>query len=219
MTGIFKHITKSWPEIGTDEIRKRSRIVVIDDAEFGYLPLFQKDGYTIEKWNDVDDLNKLESGYYDIIMLDIQGVGRDQTKEQGFGILKHLREVSPAQIIIAYSNAKYSLHSKYQDFFRMADATLAKSDNYVDFKLKVDDLLRDRFSLSFYLDRIENIASAHAINTGKTRKIAEKAILTKSHGRLEDYLSKESVDAETINLIVKVAKAAILIHKVAESIQ
>lgn len=218
MFGIFKSKEKLWSQLGMDEIRKRARILVIDDSDFGYLPLFEKEGYTIEKWNDVDDLNKLESGYYDILLLDIQGVGREQSKEQGFGILKHLRGTSPAQIIITYSNAKYSMDTKYQEFFQMADATLAKSEDYVNFKSTVDDLLRDRFTLNFYLGRITTLAEPQIADNGKTRKVAEKAILSKSETTLKEYLEKNFVDAETINLIMKVTQAAILIGKVVESV-
>ena len=59
---------KQWPKLELDEIRKRARILVIDDNEFAYQPLFENDGYTIEKWDDLDDLPKLEKGYFDIIL-------------------------------------------------------------------------------------------------------------------------------------------------------
>lgn len=106
---------RRWPEIPFEDIKKRARIVVIDDSEFIYLPLFKKDGYNIEKWSDIIDLPKLEIGYFDIILLDILGVGKEQSADQGLGILRHLRQVSPAQIIIAYSSSDWSL--KYQAFF------------------------------------------------------------------------------------------------------
>ncbi len=32
---------------------KRARLLVIDDADFPYLSLFERDGYTMEKWADV----------------------------------------------------------------------------------------------------------------------------------------------------------------------
>ncbi|MFZ2492174.1 MAG: hypothetical protein WA208_11865 [Thermoanaerobaculia bacterium] len=180
---------------------------MIDDGDFYYLPLFQRDGYTIEKWNDVDDLPKLESGYYDLILLDIQGVGSAQTQEQGLGILRHLRQTSPAQILVAYSNADWSL--KYQPFFDLADAVLAKGTDYVDFKRTVDDLLRKKFSLGFYLDRIVNIAEAHVADTARMRTTAEKAILQRHASGLEAFLSANHVDPEVASTILQVAQVAI----------
>jgi CheY-like chemotaxis protein len=173
MLSYFKK--KKWPKLELDEIRKRSRILVIDDNEFIYQNLFKNDGYTIEKWNDVDDLPKLEKGYFDIVLLDIQGVGKDYSREQGLGILKHLHEVCPSQIVIAYSNADFSL--KYQDFFKMADAVLAKSDDYVQFKRTVDRLLGERFTLGFYVNRIEKLVNPYTNDAEKIRALSKKAIL------------------------------------------
>ena len=57
-----------WPNLPWDEIKKRSKILVIDDNEFYYKQLFTKDGYTIEQWHDVEDLSKLEYGHFDLIL-------------------------------------------------------------------------------------------------------------------------------------------------------
>ena len=83
MWSLFKKPT--WPEISLDEIKKRARLLVVDDSDFPYQSLFGRDGYTLEKWPDITDLPKLESGYFDIVLLDLQGVGREQSKEQGLG--------------------------------------------------------------------------------------------------------------------------------------
>lgn len=202
---ILNIFQKKWPEISIDEIRKRSRILVIDDSEFPYLPLFKKDEYQIEKWDDIEDLTKLEDGYYDLILLDIQGVGKDRSSEQGLGILKHIHTINPAQIIIAFSSADYSL--KYHEFFQMADVALPKSTDYYSFKRTVDKLLCDRFSLGFYVDRICRIAGDKFQNDQALKKLAQEAILTSSTKKLEEYLKKIIDHAEIIVLAIKVAKA------------
>lgn len=204
---LFKKET--WPELPLDEIRKRARLLVIDDQDFYYLPLFQKDGYSIEKWDDVKDLTKLEIGFYDIILLDIQGVGKELSQDQGFGILKYLRKSSPAQIIVAYSNADWSV--KYQEFFEMADAVLYKQKDYVDFKRTVDNLLRDRFSLGFYVNRIDKLVAPYITEPEKVRQITQKAILTKSPDRLKQYLDKIIDNKETFNTVLQIVATAIQI--------
>ncbi len=198
-----------WPEVSIDEIRKRARIVVIDDAEFYYLTLFQKDGYIIEKWDDVTDLQKLEAGFYDIILLDIQGVGKSQSTDQGLGIIKHLKRVRPSQIIVAYSNADWPL--KYKEFFDLADATLDKRGDYVDFKRKVDDLLSARFSLGFYVDRITGLVGPGIADVEKLRATIEKAVLHRDPKILQRLLSDSKVDWETIKAALEVAQTAIAI--------
>src|SRR5271154_4025408 len=99
-----------------EEIKKRARLLVIDDSDFPYAELFKRDGYAIEQWRDVEDLSKLENGTFDLIMLDVQGVGKEiSPSEQGLGVLHHIREVAATQVVIAFSSADFSL--KYQEFF------------------------------------------------------------------------------------------------------
>ncbi len=207
MFGFFKR--KKWPKLSLEDIKKRSRIVVIDDDAFTYKALFKRDGYTIDKWNDVTDLTKLENGYYDIILLDIQGVGRDHSKEQGLGILKHLRKVAPTQIIIAYSNADFNL--QYHEFFKLADAALAKSADYVDFKRSVDDLLQKRFTIGFYLDKIVGLVKDDVADTQRIREMSEDAILSRSTDKLEKYLRTNIDKAEAIAAIISIIKSVMTI--------
>jgi len=203
----FRRRSKAWPSLPAEEIKKRSRILVIDDAEFFYLDLFLRDGYTVERWPDVTDLPKLEQNYFDIILLDIVGVGRDKTKDQGLGILRHLKRVTPAQIVVAYSRADFSL--KVKEFFDLADATLDKRADYVDFKRVIDQLLVSRFSLGFYLGRITGLVQSPTVDSAKLRAAAERAILTRDISRLRRLLSESGEEKETTGLILQVAQTAI----------
>lgn len=191
-----------------DEIKKRAKILVIDDNEFAYAPLFSRDGYTIEKWDDVENLERLENNYYDLVLLDIQGVGRNESEEEGFGILKHIRAKSPAQIVIAFSNADWSL--KYQDFFDLADRKLAKSQDYVEFKRTVDDLLTQRFNTSFYINKIQNMKTLSVAEKSRITQAARASLLS---GNIEDTstavrgLTKE--DAQLVMTIIQTAVAVL----------
>src|SRR4051794_8873496 len=90
---------RQWPNVSHDEIVRRARILVIDDGPFPYMALFERDGYTIQQWPDVSDLHALETGEFDLILLDLLGVGSAESSDEGFGLLKHIRQVSPAQIV------------------------------------------------------------------------------------------------------------------------
>jgi len=206
MFSLFKK-AKTWPETPFEEIKKRARLLVIDDDIFPYGELFKRDGYAIEQWRDVDDLNKLETGAFDLILLDVQGVGKAiSASEQGLGVLHHIRKVAPAQVVIAFSSADFSL--KYQDFFRLADATLSKSADYVDFKRKVDELLRERFSLGFYVNRIIQAADAPPADRAKLEKEAQEAIMTNKHASLKTYLWDKVTNKDNIEVVIKIAKIA-----------
>lgn len=195
-----------WPKISHAEILKRSRILVIDDGDFPYLKLFQKDGYTIEQWKDVADISALENGYFDVILLDLRGVGRDYSADEGLGILKHIRKTAPAQIVVAYSSADLSL--QYQPFFRDADATLHKTKNdYVEYKRTVDTLLDRKFSLGFYLDRIGNELGENSPQAPKAREKARTAILKNDSGSLKKYLAKRLDDQVTVDRVIALVSA------------
>lgn len=198
-----------WPKLTIDDMRKRARILIIDDNEFYYVELFKKDEYAVEQWHDVDDLQKLESGFYDVILLDIHGVGRAHSADQGFGILKHLRQKVPTQIIVAYSNAAWNL--KYQAFFDMADARLDKGADYVEFKRAVDELLERKFSFGFYVDKIIQIASPHVKDPEKVRELAIKAINKRSSDKLQNYLERNDTNIRIIQTIIQVISVAIKI--------
>lgn len=198
---------RDWPKVDRSEIMKRARILVIDDGDFPYMKLFRDDGYAIEKWNDVTELGPLEDGTYDLILLDLLGVGREHSSDEGFGILKHIRETAPAQIIIAYSSADLSLD--YQPFFRNADATLHKTKNdYVEYKRTVDELLERKFSLGFYLDRIGNELGDYGPLAPKARKKARAAILSGNTESLRRYLTKQIDDAVTVDRVIALVGAA-----------
>jgi hypothetical protein len=104
---LFFWRRRRWPSVPFDEIRKRARLLVIDDEDFPYQQLFIRDGYTLEKWDEIRQLGDLEQGKCDLILLDLQSVGRSESAEQGFGVRRHIRRESLAQIIVAYSNADW----------------------------------------------------------------------------------------------------------------
>jgi CheY-like chemotaxis protein len=196
-----------WPEPTIDEIRKRARVLVIDDQEFPYAKLFERDGYAIKKWDGVDNLVELEQGDYDLILLDLQGVGKAESAEEGLGILKHIRTQCPAQIIIAYSNADWPL--KNQPFFRMADATLQKSADYVEFKENVDELLLKRFSLGFYISRIQIEMEEHKQDVAALDRYSRDAILSGRIEPLAKYLRDKVSDTAAIDRALQIANIAV----------
>jgi DNA-binding response OmpR family regulator len=197
-----------WPSIPFEEIRKRSRLLVIDDQEFPYLPLFRRDGYNIEKWSDVQRLTDLQDGRYDLILLDLQGVGRQESHEQqGFGILRHLREQYPTLLVVAYSNADWSL--KYQEFFALADSVLPKTADYVDFKARVDDLLKTRFSLGFYVNRILDEARRLDLDEKRLESLSRQAISQRDLRRLRVYLHDTHASPAAIDRVLSIVNSAI----------
>src|SRR5260370_18357658 len=143
--------TVTEPDI--EVLRKRAKILVIDDQALPVQRLFQRDGYHFERWPQIRNLSQLTDGYYDIILLDLQGVGLNESPDlQGLGILAHVKQSNPAQAVIAYSahTQKISL----RPFIDMADAVLDKDASYVQYKDIVDNLLRERARPGYFIAAI-----------------------------------------------------------------
>jgi CheY-like chemotaxis protein len=197
-------------EIPLKEIVARVRILVIDDQDFPYVKLFKRDGYNIERWKDVGKLTQVEQGDYDLILLDLQGVGSAiSVSEQGLGVLRHIKKVRPTQLVIAYSNAQFPL--QYQSFFELADGVLQKSADYLDFKRKVDELLQAHFSVGFQIRRIEREFSQAGLSPDKGAKLARRALRTRDTEAMRSYLAKHMDDVVTIDRVIAVAQLAISI--------
>lgn len=196
-------------DLSQADIIKRSRIIVIDDKEFEYIDLLKKDGYTVEKWtsnNDID-IHKLERNYYDIILLDMNGVATDRSPKHGLGLLEHIKTTNPAQIIIAYSEESFGLSS--QQFIRQADACLEKAANYYDFKKKIDELLNKRFSDNYYEGLIIKIIQDSGLPHQRLEGAIKETIRSQKTDKLSSILNTINVSADTGQKILAIAETAI----------
>jgi len=171
--------------------------------------MFARDGYKVEQWSDVTDLAALEKGTYDIVFLDIKGVGKQIADDEGLGVLRRLRRASPIQIIVAFSNQQFSLEDK--PFFDLATAAVDKTNtDYVDYKSLIDDLLEKRFSLNWYVDQVIDIVHQQTRDAKKLRKQTEKAILHRSTHSFEKRMNPQTAaEEETVEKSLLVIRSAI----------
>ncbi len=163
-----------------NELKRRTKIVVIDDENSFPTKLFNDEGYSIEKWDEVKDYSKLEKGLFDIIVLDIKGVAQHISKDDGLGVLVSLKNNNPAQIIISYSQHSFDL-SKIE-FFQLADENIAKPSDYLKIKNIIDNLISLQFKPERYISTLDQILSKNHIEEKIVLKIKaeiSKAIKTK----------------------------------------
>jgi len=201
-----------WPDLSLDTIIHRARILVIDDQEFPYRTLFKKDGFNVDKWNDVTRLQDLEQGKYDVILLDLQGIGRRlSTNDQGLGVLRHLKESNPDQVIVAYSNADWGV--RYQPFFDLADAVLPKSADYLDFKRVVEECLQDYFDVNRYVSRFQTALAEVGFSQRKSAKITRALLSTEDIGPVKSVVRTKVTDAGRFEHVISLAN---LVVKVVE---
>lgn len=140
-----------------EEIKKRVRIILVDDEDGFPLNLFQAEGYAIERWEKISatTYSKLESGFYDVIILDIKGVAQDISAEDGLAVLESIKKKNPAQIIIAYSQHSYDI-SKIK-FFQLADENITKPSDFLKIKETLDSLIEKKFNPTRYIESLHKV--------------------------------------------------------------
>jgi len=163
-------------KLSLTELIQRTRIVVIDDniAEFP-IEVLKKQGYSIDHWEDVEDLPKLEKGFYDIIVLDIGGIGQVLDSEnEGVAVLKHLKNHNPAQIVVAYSGQSHE--PARIPFFKLADQFVPKPASAITWKETLDDLMMSKLTVDYLWHGIERLLDHARVSERRRRKIETELV-------------------------------------------
>ena len=174
--GLFsKKKVSQIPLPGSDVLKKRTRILVVDDDENSFpFEILRKEGYAIDHWPKVENLTKMEQGDYDIIILDIGGVAREYSPTDGLGILEHLKNVNPAQIVVAFSGQSFDL-SKNR-FWQLADDSLSKPVDATKCKRMLDNLIENRMTLDHYWGVIVQVLKREQVNERKIAEIEKRLV-------------------------------------------
>ncbi|MBC8481217.1 MAG: response regulator transcription factor [Planctomycetes bacterium] len=190
------------------ELVKRTRILVIDDEETAFpFEILKNEGYSIDHWLDISDLSKLERGFYDIVILDIGGIGQklDEDKE-GIAVLEHIKRVNPSQIVIAHSGQSYK--SSKIPFFNLADQFVPKPTPALKWKEILDNVISTQISVSHYWESIKLLLSKEGATEKQIRKF-EKIIIQAGNGKntdihkyIEGIIGSQNI-ANIICLVVK----------------
>jgi len=184
-----------------DEIRKRTRILVIDDDENSFPhDILKREGYAVDYWERVQDLGRLERGDYDIIFLDIQGVATEYSRDDGLGILEHLKQVNAGQIVVAFSAHTY--HLSKSRFWKLADDSLGKPVDAAGAKRVIDDLIERKRTPGYYWTLIVSALDKQGLSKGDIASVEDRVATA-----LE---ARRTPDAEAaIRAMVKNAEIAV----------
>jgi DNA-binding response OmpR family regulator len=145
--GTKKTLASMRSNIPRDELRRRSRLLVIDDERPELIDDLQQSGFAVDYQPDINqqNLRLLDQPIYDLILLDFGNVGKTVGPDEGLTLLKHIKRVNPATIVIAYTSK--ALFADYADFYRMADGVLAKDAGIAESLEKIEENLQKAHSL------------------------------------------------------------------------
>ncbi|HTA62260.1 MAG TPA: hypothetical protein VK835_07390, partial [Bacteroidia bacterium] len=89
---MFKKTSVPMKELTNDEFNEakfKARVAFIDDEEIVHVERLRNDGYNITHFPDIDNIDDFVRKKYHVIILDIQGVGKNLSPEsEGWGLLK-----------------------------------------------------------------------------------------------------------------------------------
>lgn len=195
-------------QITTDlnEIRKRARILFIDDEDVPQIKVLKKEGFAIDQWKDIKNLKNIEDGNYDIIFLDIGGVGEGYSREGAIGVLKDIKKSNPSVVLIAFSGQKFAIEQT--KFFQLADDVLNKDARAVEIKNRIEDFLKEKFSVTFYWTRIKELLSHYGVESPKISKVEHelyKSMIGKDPKSFVAWVKKSFKDAELIASIINLS--------------
>ncbi|WP_419771321.1 MAG: hypothetical protein ACNI3C_05905 [Candidatus Marinarcus sp.] len=169
-----------------NELKKRIKIVVIDDEEDSFpIKHMQSLGFTIEYWKEIDinNIKRLEDGNFDLIILDIYGVVNPQLGQDltGLDILKSLKHRNPKQLIIAFSGSSYEIDKG--EFWKLADDFLKKPSTTFETKERLENIINQNYSINTLINNLKMVISRQIQDSNKEsdiEKIISKAIITKN---------------------------------------
>ena len=146
--------------IPSEVLKKRCKIVVIDDEEASFPTTdLKNDGYTIDWWPRVDaeGLARLESDQFDLIILDIQDIAAPGLSDtgDGLGILRRIKAANPGQLVVAFSGREFDLGAV--PFWRLADDALRKPVTLITCKDKLDGWISESLDPVAQWKRIERL--------------------------------------------------------------
>ncbi len=140
--GFFKKKKESDTTNTTDtstveNIKKRTRILFIDDEDFEYGEVLTAAGWNFSQIKEVYDLDAENIKCADIIFLDHLGVGNVLTpQENGLGLLDAIKKKYPKKIVIFCSaHTGFGLDKKLQ----LADDWVPKSSDAIVYIQKIEE--------------------------------------------------------------------------------
>lgn len=205
-----KHLSEFDARIDIHTLRKRVKIVVIDDDENAFpTKKLQEDGFTIEHWKNVKALDRLERGDFDIIVLDIGGVAIKLSASDGLGVLEHLKKMNPYQVVVAFSGQTFDLGKS--KFFKMADDTLAKPVDVLKCVQVLDDLILAKFNISNLWENIVAILRKEKVSQATINEI-EQLLVQAIESKNISLLERAKSLVEKADVIIKVIEIGTKIY-------
>jgi hypothetical protein len=148
----LRDIVKGKPDLASFErplsretLLTRGRTLMIDDITPPILSFLRKQGFTINHDRTGKNTADIERHRYDVVILDFGGVGKAYGQDEGLSLLRHIKHVSPATYVLAFTSL--SLPAKHAEFYTLTDGLLPKDVGIQEGQEKLENALRESMQL------------------------------------------------------------------------
>lgn len=92
--------------------------------------------------------------------------------------------MNPSQLVVAYSGQRFSVSE--QEFFRLADETIAKPTDFVRVTAVLDSLLAEKFNIEHYWNGISTLLESAGVSRRAIAKVQRRIVRALARGEHED---------------------------------
>lgn len=183
----------------TSDLRKKAKIIVVDDQNFPSLESLRDSyHYDIKQVFDMDDAYM--AAEYDIILCDIQGVASKlNSRNGGANLIKEIKLKYPTKKVVAYS--AMSFKPSISDLLDYADKRMGKSSQTDDWVNVLDNLIKKKFDLREQWFITRNALLKRGLSIIDVAKIESNYVNSVNNNcinKMQNRILKENFDGKEI---------------------
>lgn len=143
---ILKSISKN----DIVDLRRKVKILMVDDEEYAIFKLLNTRGYRMYYKSDINYVEEVEP--FDIVILDIKGVAQEYgSTYEGFGFAIEVKKLYPNKIVLCYSGTSDNNINSQLD---KIDGYISKDTDIDQWTSRLDSLIRKYSSVDYHWDII-----------------------------------------------------------------
>ena len=178
-----------------EELKKDSRIAIVDDNPEDFHKILRRSGYTVVQHEKISLADSDQLADYAVIYLDIAGVVPEDPKDGGLLLLRRLKELPKPPAIIAVSGKKFD--PTVTEFFQAADDVMTKPLSEEECESHLREALIFHLSPWAAGKRIDDLTTKVGLVPSEQEAVTKKIIQCfegrVSESKLEIWLSKKGM--------------------------
>lgn len=164
---------------------KNKKIALVDDNPENYpLNFLKKSCFNISVFEEISLSNYDFLFDFDLIILDIAGIVKEDMKNGGLELIKRLKAKNKELLIIAASSKKFD--PNLTTFFQLADLQINVPISEIDMEQIIEDILNEKFSLRHLAKEIDSFITGLNLSSKERSNIINYII-----NRIDKNINKE----------------------------